>query len=266
MSYEGEILSVSVTLRGTDPVAVTLGGHAKDTVQDIENITGGSEDDTLTGDHNANILMGREGNDNLSGGAGEDCLVGEEGADRLIGGLGDDVLDGGPGHDRVDYGQRTEDLYALLRGPLWGVVEVGESEQDHLVQIEEFVAGSGDDTLVVWGYGSAVTGGGGADAFAFEPLPQEVPSASAPLKENIIRDFRREEGDRFDLSGVSASEWVSEWSDTGPAAHAVWTEADGEDSFSIPITMEMHAPMFSFVWKGFRRSCRKTFFFPLKHR
>ena len=60
MSYKEEALPVSVTLRGTNPVSVTLGGHAKDTVQDIENLIGGSGDDTLTGDQKVNILRGRK--------------------------------------------------------------------------------------------------------------------------------------------------------------------------------------------------------------
>ena len=128
------------------------------------------------------------------------------------------------------------------------------------------IAGSGDDVVVVLGHGSAVTGGAGADTFAFEPMLQEVSSSSTSPKENVIRDFRREEGDRFDLSGTSESEWVSEWSDIGPAAHAVWMVVDGEDSFSIRITTGMRAPMFSFVWKGSRQSCRRMFFLLLKRR
>ena len=61
----------------------------------IEAAAGGSGDDALTGDANANRLDGRGGDDVLSGGAGNDTL---------IGGAGDDVIDGGAGFDTADMG------------------------------------------------------------------------------------------------------------------------------------------------------------------
>ena len=230
MSYEGEPLSASVTLRGEEPASVTLGGHAKDTLHNIENITGGRGDDALIGDQNANFFIGKEGNDHLSGEGGDDGLAGESGADRLIGGLGNDILDGGAGHDIADYGHHTEMLHVVLRGPLWGVVDVGASEEDHLIQIEEFIAGSGDDVLTVWGQGSTITGGAGADSFTFKSMPKGISSSSILLEENVIYDFDRQEGDHFDLSGWNLTEWVAVWSDAGPQSHAVWVEEDGNDS------------------------------------
>jgi len=50
----------------------------------IENLTGGSGNDTLVGDSQANVLIGGAGNDTLNGGAGNDILSGGSGADTYI--------------------------------------------------------------------------------------------------------------------------------------------------------------------------------------
>jgi Ca2+-binding RTX toxin-like protein len=61
-----------------------------DTINNIENVIGGSGNDTITGAGSANVLNGGAGIDQLNGGGG---------SDRLIGGLGDDVMNGGTGND-----------------------------------------------------------------------------------------------------------------------------------------------------------------------
>jgi Ca2+-binding RTX toxin-like protein len=75
----------------------------------IENATGGTGNDRLTGNILNNILSSGDGNDqlqglggddNLWGGAGNDILNGGIGNDSLWGGLGDDVLTGGVGNDQ----------------------------------------------------------------------------------------------------------------------------------------------------------------------
>ena len=57
----------------------------------IENVKGGSLDDTLTGNSLANTLTGNAGNDTLNGGDGDDLLIGNAGNDILNGGLDNDV-------------------------------------------------------------------------------------------------------------------------------------------------------------------------------
>jgi Ca2+-binding RTX toxin-like protein len=97
-----------------DAVRVSLDGVAddglvspptptpKDNVgSDVENVAGGSGDDTLIGNASPNELLGRGGNDTLIGGGGEDGLFGEAGNDTLDGGAGVDVLDGGAGSDTI---------------------------------------------------------------------------------------------------------------------------------------------------------------------
>jgi Ca2+-binding RTX toxin-like protein len=75
----------------------------------IENATGGTGNDRLTGNTLNNTLNGSSGNDQLQGlggddtlwgGAGNDILNGGTGNDSLWGGLGDDILTGGVGNDQ----------------------------------------------------------------------------------------------------------------------------------------------------------------------
>ncbi|WP_404295160.1 M10 family metallopeptidase (plasmid) [Microvirga sp. RSM25] len=65
----------------------------------IENATGGSGDDRLSGNVAPNVLSGR---------AGADRLNGREGADTLIGGAGNDVLTGGEGADTFLFDTQLE--------------------------------------------------------------------------------------------------------------------------------------------------------------
>ncbi|MEF8756318.1 MAG: hypothetical protein V5B60_20670 [Accumulibacter sp.] len=88
-------VSVSLALAG----AQATGGSGSDTLAGIENLSGSTYDDTLTGDGNANRLTGAQGNDFLNGGAGNDTLDGGAGNDTLWGGTGADSLSGGDGAD-----------------------------------------------------------------------------------------------------------------------------------------------------------------------
>ena len=70
----------------------------KDNIKsDIENIIGGSGNDTITGGSGANIIAGGLGNDTINGGAGADTIEGEAGDDTLNGGADLDVSIGGAG-------------------------------------------------------------------------------------------------------------------------------------------------------------------------
>jgi Ca2+-binding RTX toxin-like protein len=58
----------------------------------IENASGGSGNDMITGNTADNVLNGNAGTDTLSGGAGTDTLSGGAAADRLTGGADNDVF------------------------------------------------------------------------------------------------------------------------------------------------------------------------------
>ena len=64
------------------------GNYGYKVVSNIENITGGSGNDTLIGDGNANTIVGGAGNDTLVGGYGADTLTGGAGVDYFVGGAG----------------------------------------------------------------------------------------------------------------------------------------------------------------------------------
>lgn len=69
--------------------------HEGDTRSLIEDATGGSGADVLSGNEACNFLLGNGGNDRLSGGFGNDRLGGGAGRDRICGGAGADTLIGG---------------------------------------------------------------------------------------------------------------------------------------------------------------------------
>ncbi len=82
----------------------------------IENASGGSGSDTLTGNNVANLLNGNAGNDiivaaggndTVNGGFGADTLNGDAGADTLVGGADGDVINGGVGADII-YGDNLD--------------------------------------------------------------------------------------------------------------------------------------------------------------
>ncbi|MEO7411460.1 MAG: calcium-binding protein, partial [Sphingomicrobium sp.] len=153
-------ISVSLALQG----AAQATGLGSMTINNVENLSGTSLDDTLTGDASANALYGAGGNDNLSGGAGNDTLYGDAlvsaynpvdgnpsgpalytdvtlfdqvaGNDVLDGGAGDDVLNGGAGTDTASFASWTERVIAGLNpvGNGFATNEAG-TENDSLISI-----------------------------------------------------------------------------------------------------------------------------------
>lgn len=105
-SATGGVVASLLTDTGT-------GGQATgDVYIDIENLTGSSYGDRLSGDSDRNTLrgLGRDdflfgfgGNDTLDGGIGNDSLDGGLGNDRFIGGRGNDTISGGNGWDTAIY-------------------------------------------------------------------------------------------------------------------------------------------------------------------
>ncbi|RZL45248.1 MAG: hypothetical protein EOP74_01850 [Variovorax sp.] len=84
VSYQWANAAVSVNLSNTS--AQAAGGSGRDTLLNIENLTGSAFDDTLEGNFGANRLQGGLGNDTLVGGAGDDTYVlgRGEGSDVIV--------------------------------------------------------------------------------------------------------------------------------------------------------------------------------------
>jgi RTX calcium-binding nonapeptide repeat (4 copies) len=102
-----------------EPVSLTLDGVANDgpsgegdnIASDIEELEGGTADDTLIGDDGPNRLSGSLGNDRLEGRGGNDFLDGSVGADLLLGEAGDDELRGDGGDDTIDGGAGADQFF-----------------------------------------------------------------------------------------------------------------------------------------------------------
>jgi Ca2+-binding RTX toxin-like protein len=102
-------------LTGTAPVDVTLdgvkndgpAGELDDVHTDVEDVAGGSHEDTFTGNAKANTL---------DGGGGEDYVDGKAGADKVTGGSGGDVLMARDG-SRLDRGTCGRGLDLAIADP-----------------------------------------------------------------------------------------------------------------------------------------------------
>lgn len=168
-SYAGRSNAVTVVL---DALANDgEPGEADKVMLDIENVRGGSGNDTLTGSAIDNALAGGPGDDTIAGGLGSDTLRGDAGNDTLRGDAGNDVFDeasaangadtllGGLGIDLVDYHARTNDLVVVMDG----VTGSGEAAEGDLIatDVENLIGGSGADSLTGNALDNQIEGGAG---------------------------------------------------------------------------------------------------------
>jgi Ca2+-binding RTX toxin-like protein len=122
ISYAARADGVNVSL---DNVANDgAAGEADNVVADVESVTGGQANDTLTAGGLSAGLSGSGGDDFITGGAADDGLSGGAGSDSLSGGAGDDFMDDGdftssvapdpspvaPGNDTLDGGPGNDSL------------------------------------------------------------------------------------------------------------------------------------------------------------
>jgi len=144
----------------------------------IENILGGSGDDTLAATFLSQALDGGAGNDSitantlaatLSGGEGSDTIVSTIAIDTVLGGEGDDLVivadndgfaDGGVGFDRIDASLLTADFSIDL------ATGVTNNPLKNFIDYEAVLSGSGNDMLTGTAGGDLLEGGAGNDSFA----------------------------------------------------------------------------------------------------
>ncbi|WPB83926.1 FG-GAP-like repeat-containing protein [Sediminicoccus rosea] len=204
------------------------------------NGTGNARANRLDGNAGANMLDGREGNDSLYGGAGTDSLLGGEGHDLMDGGLGADRMLGGANDDTYivdDPGDQTVEaagggLDRVMSSLSWTLAaemerlsltgtgdtngtanalanrldgNAGGNILDGREGNDSLYGGAGSDTLL-GGEGAdrldgglgwdRLTGGTGADVFVFRSI--------AEADGDVVTDFGRADGDRYDLRAIDA--------------------------------------------------------------
>ena len=145
------IQTISYTLpTNIENAAITATGNG--------NLTGNALNNGLTGNDGKNILDGGVGNDKLDGGTGADSLLGGVGDDAMIGGAGNDTMRGGVGVDLADFAAAGLDISIdLTTGKAKG------DGTDLLFDIENILAGDGDDTLKGSAGANDLDGGAGID-------------------------------------------------------------------------------------------------------
>jgi Ca2+-binding RTX toxin-like protein len=111
--FNGGAGNDTVTYAGyTVPLTIDLDGSTYDDGAenegdsidaDVENATGGTGPDKLTGNAQQNVLIGAQGNDTLTGGANNDTLIGASGSDSMLSKDGLlDIVDCGTQVDTTD--------------------------------------------------------------------------------------------------------------------------------------------------------------------
>ena len=173
LDYSAYTASVNVNLMNGTATDVTGG------ISGFENIIGGSNNDTLTGDDLNNVITGNAGADILTGNGGDDILTGGAGADILTGNGGDDtflftngwgagnVVSGGDGEDTLDFSQVTSAIDLLVELDGTNTVS-GSGNTVDFSGIDVVIGGEGDDIFNIHGVQDVTLfGTGGRDTFNF---------------------------------------------------------------------------------------------------
>lgn len=152
---QGSAYYSDISLTIDNEVVVISSDALNDVLVNIENIIGSSAGDTLTGNAQANTLVG---------GAGDDLLFGGAGNDTLQGGAGTNSLDGGDGEDDLaDYSGFAQDVDVSLVAGTANFSDLATGLDDTLLNLENVIAGTGNDTLVGSAKANWLAGGAGDD-------------------------------------------------------------------------------------------------------
>lgn len=164
-------LSLTSAVTSVDLAAGTASSSqtGNDTLIGIENVIGSTGANSITGDAQNNLLTGGFGNDTIRGGAGADIMIGNQNDDLLIADVDNvrDLLAGGLDVDTADYSAYGANLTVTLNGTTAAIV-VGSgstlANSDTVQGIENFIGGSGNDSLTGDGLANNLQGGAGHDS------------------------------------------------------------------------------------------------------
>ncbi len=236
VAYTNSDAGVTVRLTAGDSTTGRGGDAAGDTIRGFTGVIGSAFDDnikdTVVGSvgsgQNDNTFEGGDGHDRLVLGGGNDRGLGGKGDDDILGGLGEDIIEAGDGNDYCDGGENDDQLWgesgndALLgrggKDRLFGGEGddrlLGGDGADRLLGLDdndllrgesgadELSGGSGLDRLIGGSGPDELSGGGDADTFVFTDISD---SGITDLTRDTITDFKRNEGDKIDLSGIDAN-------------------------------------------------------------
>lgn len=245
-SYQHSTNTVKASL--SNPVSFNSGDAWGDTYINIENLTGGSGDDTLEGNASANVLDGGTGNDTVSfenasagvfatlavdsnmvglnqtQGTGDargdtytriENLTGSAFDDTLEGNAGANQFDGGLGNDTVSYENSTTAISASLIAP---DNNTNGATGDTYTSIENLKGSTHDDTLEGNAGANNFIGGGGNDTVTYEHSISSHVSVSLTTNAPGFTAFGDAFGDRFNgiknLIGTSGDDtFVGDYQD-----------------------------------------------------
>ena len=187
-STYGGTNGIVVTLNAATDANVTVDGAAdEDIIRNIENVIGTAAADTITGDGLANVLTGNGGADVLNGGGGNDTINagadadiidGGAGLDVINAGTGDDtinvstndgvidVIDGEGGVDTIDYSALAQSVEVALNTNIATNVTVAGANADNIVNIENVIGSSVNDTITGDSVANILSGLAGADVLS----------------------------------------------------------------------------------------------------
>jgi Ca2+-binding RTX toxin-like protein len=168
-----------------------------------DDVFGGGGKDLLFGDAGDDRLFGDAGDDAIEGGTGNDTVYGGAGNDRILAtvGDGDDLYFGATEEDTLDYSAIAANITADLGNGIGqhGSVSSAQSGTDKVFGFEDFIGGSGDDTIVASSVANMMDGGGGNDTFVF--------GSGGDADGDTIKGFQP--GDKIDLSAIDANTGAS---------------------------------------------------------
>ena len=194
VSFNGAFTTINANLAlGTATIYDGFGSiFVTNTLIGIENLTGSANNDILTGDGFANVLIGGLGVDTMNGGAGNDVYEVAE--------VGDTV------NESVSAG--TDSAWSTLANyTLTANVEIlnlgGSGNFNARGNAgNNTLNGNGGNNVLVGGLGvDTMRGNLGADTFDFNALLESLAGTSR----DIVADFSSAQGDKIDLSTIDAN-------------------------------------------------------------
>ncbi len=186
-------------------------------------------------DYAAGGLTHLSGIENFTGGVGNDLVFGDDRANVISVGRGGNIVDAGGGNDVIS-GSRdiTMEAYSSHNYPTdereaYEILSGGDGN-DTITGGTSVYGENGDDLLVAGWSAGQMTGGAGADTFAFsaEYWTESYPGGTtAYTQHGWVNDFNGSEGDRVVV------DWSSHFSDAAPKFAGYDVTDLGENEFTI---------------------------------